>query len=73
MPTSVNPAGGSHVISETESRRVYRFNNSLLTDVMSNGTWLTVSVKPLRTFLTEVVRTGSVEAVSHKPRRAILA
>jgi len=73
MLTSVNTTGRSHVISETESRRVYRLNNSLLTDVKFDGERVTVSVKPLRKFLTEVVRIGSVEAVSLKPRRAILA
>ena len=44
MPTSVNMTGRSHVISETESRRVYRFNGAVLTDVKIDGKWVTISV-----------------------------
>jgi hypothetical protein len=44
MQTAVDVAGGSHVISETESRRVYRFNGAVLTDVKVDGKWVTISV-----------------------------
>jgi hypothetical protein len=44
MLTSVNMTCRSHVISETESRRVYRLNGAVLTDVKVDGKWVTVSV-----------------------------
>ncbi|CAB3754644.1 hypothetical protein LMG29542_02409 [Paraburkholderia humisilvae] len=74
MPSIGNVTVKSHVISETDIRRVYRLNHCLLTDVKFEGKWMTVSVKPLREFLTEGGRTGAVEAVSlSKPRRTIIA
>lgn len=44
MLTSVNTTVSSHVISKTESRRVYRFNGSVLTDVKIDVKWVTISV-----------------------------
>ncbi|MBC9968952.1 hypothetical protein [Ralstonia insidiosa] len=44
MYTSIEAQSRSHVISETESRRVYRLNGSVLTDIKVKGKWVTVSV-----------------------------
>ncbi|MBB4517429.1 hypothetical protein [Paraburkholderia fungorum] len=44
MPSLIDVAHASHVISETESRRVYRFNGAVLTDVKIDGKWVTISV-----------------------------
>lgn len=44
MLTSVNATVRSHVISASESVRVYRFNGSVLTDVRVDGKWVTICV-----------------------------
>lgn len=44
MYTSFEAQSRTHVISTTDSRRVYRLNGSVLTDIKVNGKWVTVSV-----------------------------
>lgn len=44
MATLVNAPLASHVLSETQFRRVYRFNGAVLIDVKVDGKWITVSV-----------------------------
>lgn len=44
MATLINAPHPSHVLSETQSRRVYRFNGAVLIDVKVDGKWLTVAV-----------------------------
>jgi len=44
MELLINTPHASHVLSETQSRRVYRFNGAILIDVKVDGEWLTVAV-----------------------------
>jgi hypothetical protein len=44
MYPSLEAQSRSHVISVTDSRRVYRLNGSVLTDIKVEGKWVTVSV-----------------------------
>lgn len=44
MEPLINAPRASHVLSETQSRRVYRFNGAVLIDIKVDGKWLTVAV-----------------------------